>query len=72
MGREMLPLCVHFCVMALPWGRERGHITLEMSRVCVCLNGEGSSFVSGLNGGFYDYIWSMEVAHVSLYILYYP
>lgn len=29
-GREMLPLYVHFCVVALPWGRERGHIALGM------------------------------------------
>lgn len=33
--REALSMYVHFCVMALPWGREFGHITLEMSCVFV-------------------------------------
>lgn len=50
----MLPLYVHFCVVALPWGRGRGLITLEMSRVC--LNGKGSSFAADSNAGIYDCI----------------
>lgn len=61
-GREMLPLYVHFCVVALPWGRERGLTMLGMS--CVCLNGEGNSFVAGSNAGIYDCILSIEVAYM--------
>lgn len=61
-GREMLPLYVHFCVVALPWARERGLITLEMS--CVSLNGEGSSFVASSNAELHHCILSLEVARV--------
>lgn len=50
-GREMLPLYVHFCAVALPRGRECGLMMLEMS-----LNGEGSSSEAGWNVFIYVHI----------------
>ncbi len=37
---------------------------------CVCLNGEGNSFVAGSNAGFYDCILNMEVAYIYLCTIY--
>lgn len=45
-------VCALLC-HGLPWGRERGLITLEMS--CV-FDGEGSSFAAGSKAGIHECI----------------
>lgn len=68
-SREMLPLYVHFCVVwPSPGVRDLGLLALGMS--CVCLYGEGSSFVAGSNAGIYDCILSMEVAYIDILYMY--